>query len=114
MLQALYVFGGHAYILTASAHKEDFSSLQKEFLSTLCSIRSADELLAPLDSSMRERVRLLMDPQAAPPADQWKALQSCVLDECKAHGSHWQFLALKEGYAKLYGNSSTPSNPETP
>jgi hypothetical protein len=43
------------------------------------------------------------------PDDEWRLLQTTVLNKCHDMGGYWQFLALKEGHAKIFANESSAS-----
>jgi hypothetical protein len=103
MLQALFVKEGTAYILTAAALKEDMIRYQRDFLRTLQSLQITEDLLGE-----KEELKAFFAGLGSAPVeekkDQWADLQKLVIEKHPEMGSHWHFLVLKDGYAKIHGN----------
>ena len=112
MLQAILVKDNTAYILTAAALKKEYPQLQKEILKSLQSLSLCPNLIAAIpDPDAQSRFQQLFaslgqfladEDVAARQKSQWKELQRTVIEQHSDMGSHWQFLALQEGYAKIY------------
>jgi hypothetical protein len=112
MLQALFVHESRAYILTAAVLKQDFVPLQKELLQSLASLEMSNDLISVVrQEELKLQFQTLFTSlgQFATPenreieqADQWKSLQQFVMKKGDEMGGYWQFLALKEGYLKIY------------
>jgi len=107
MLQAILVKDKTAYLLTAATLKKDFVSRQKEILTSLGSLQFTDDLWSMVsDASVRMELASFYQSLGTgdQPDTQWKELQALVSKHGSALGGYWQFLALKEGYVKIYKN----------
>lgn len=112
MLQAIFVKDKMAYILTGAVLKQDLPQFQSVLLEAFKSLNLVADLFAnpkaqeiktlftslgsSLNSDDRERAQ----------KQQWDNLQKAV-KEVPEMGLYWNYLVLKEGYAKIY--SSAPS-----
>lgn len=105
ILQSIFIKDKTAFILTAAMLKDDFSRLQKEVLEAMRSFDVAPSLFAPIqDPQQKEKVETLftsLSPER-PQEEQWERLQKELAPLEPLLGSHWLFLALKEGRAKIY------------
>lgn len=102
LFQAIFVKEKKAYILTAALSKEDLPSLQKEVLESFASLNFYPDLWSAVpEKTLRLNLLSTLEKGAADPKSRWESLQTLVLKEGAALGSYWQFLALKEGYAKI-------------
>ncbi|MDP1608492.1 MAG: hypothetical protein Q8L98_04155 [Chlamydiales bacterium] len=112
MLQAIFIQDKTAYILTAAVLKKDYIKQQKVLLEALQSLCLVPDLYQALpEEKQRQQFDQLFSSIESSPAEeqsedwkekQWSHLQAIVNDECSAMGAHWQFLALQEGYHKIY------------
>lgn len=111
ILQAILVREKRAYLLTASALKKDFPSLQKEILSSLQSLALYENLFAAIPD-LAKQMRLAdffaslgsRDPgenRVIAKQKQLKRLLTEILEGYPEMGGHWEFLALKEGISKI-------------
>lgn len=115
VLQAILVEGKMAYILTASALKNEDPGIQKELLKSLQSLVLEENLFSALKSeSKREKLKEIYSalgsfPQNSEPLKakqiQWELLQKQIEDQYPEMGGHWQVLALKEGLGKIMGGT---------
>lgn len=113
MLQAFLVHNKKAYILTAAVLQEEFLSYQKEMLQslkTLCLIEDPSDALA--NEAERETLKQFFRKLGSSLSEeeqrqQWEELQKVVANCGDFPGAHWQFLVLKEGYAKIYSSSKS-------
>ncbi|HEY4255385.1 MAG TPA: hypothetical protein VGM34_03455 [Chlamydiales bacterium] len=111
VLQAMLVKENVAYILTASMLKKDLPSLQKEVLASLRSMEFATDLFAVVkEDSLRTQLiesfnQLGEKSSEEQNAKEWSALQSLIEKETNHLGAYWQFLALREGYAKIHSRT---------
>ena len=103
ILQAIFVSQGKAYILTAASLKEDLPKLQNELLKSFQSLNLIHDLWTPIqDPQKRAQFRALFSSLGQEDQTlEWKKLQAQVGSEPQL-GPYWQFLALQEGYAKIY------------
>ncbi len=105
ILQALFVKDQIAYILTAAVLKEDFSKIQAALIASLQSLCLSPDLFTPLaDLLQKEELEKIFSTQTSQDEEkkaQWEKLQKTVAG-CTQLGPYWQFLVLKEGYAKIY------------
>ena len=108
ILQAIFVLDGKmAYILTATALKKEFPLLQKEILQSLQSLSLQPSLVSALaDASKKEKLEALFSDLGNVSEEekktQWEQVKKEILQGYPEMGSHWHFLALKEGYAKIH------------
>ncbi len=111
ILQAILVKENTAYLLTASALKKDFPSLQKEILASLGSLSLHESLFAAIPDAIKQAkiadffaslgsCNTEENPLIAK-QKQLKSLVDTIVEGCPEMGSHWQFLALKEGVSKI-------------
>jgi len=114
MLQALFVQDQTAYILTAAVSKKDYIKEQKTLLQALQSLSLSQNLYTNLQEEQKLQFEkffqsLTAGPKTTDPETwkkkQWSHLQSLVDKAGPQMGSHWQFLALKEGYCQIYNSS---------
>lgn len=114
MLQALFIQGQTAYILTAAISQKDYIKEQKTLLLALQSLSLAPNLYTNLQEDLKLRFEnffqsLNIGPKTTDPATwkktEWSLLQSLVDEAGAQMGSHWQFLALKEGHSQIYNSS---------
>ncbi len=111
MLQAIFIKDHKAYILTAAVEKKDYPNFYPAILQSLQSLTLSSDLIAALPrEELRQRFSHLYSSLTQEPEEdlenwkktKWEELQKIVLEECPEMGGHWQFLALKEGYTKIY------------
>lgn len=112
MLQAILIKDHIAYILTGAVLKQDFPKLQNEILKSFKTLAIAPDLWTPIqDSAKRQEVQKAFAslgkflPEADLDAErerQWGLVQKIASDHVAEMGSHWQYLFLKEGHAKVY------------
>jgi hypothetical protein len=117
MLQAILVKGKIAYILTAAVLKKDYPGMQQEILKSLQSLSLHPNLIAAIPSDNQQvKFNQIFSSLGKFATDedisrlqksQWEQFQKEVGELSQEIGSHWQFLALQEGYTKIY--FSTPS-----
>lgn len=114
MLQALFIQDQTAYILTAAVSKKDYLQEQKILLQSLQSLSLSPTLYTNLQEDLKPLFETFFQslkdgPDASDPASwkktKWSHLQSIVSQAGDQMGSHWQFLALKEGHAQIYNSS---------
>jgi hypothetical protein len=104
VLQALFVEGNMAYILTAVSLKEDLPKFQAELLKTFQSLELAQDLSSLIcDETLRAEFETLLSSlgKKEDKEEEWKTLQS-EIENFAQMGPYWQFLALQEGRAKIY------------
>lgn len=103
VLQAIIVKDSKAYILTAAVLKQDFPKFQTQILDAFHSLDLTPDLWTPIaDAEKRKELREFFSGlgQTEDHETQIQNLQQQV----GAHsnlGPYWQFLALKEGIAKI-------------
>lgn len=115
MLQAILVKDNKAYILTAAFLKQDYPQFQKEILESLHSLSLHPNLAKALpteEQQMKFAQFLEGLGKFSPEADlsntqkmQWEQMQKEVVESYPEMGSHWHFLALREGYEKIYSRA---------
>ncbi|MDE3045825.1 MAG: hypothetical protein KGJ02_04180 [Verrucomicrobiota bacterium] len=113
MLQAIVVKDKIAYILTAATLKKEFPARQKEILTALSSLQFTNDLWSMIsDETARSQILSLYTGLGSDDKQeqdkQWKQLQDAIAKNTSSLGSHWQFLALKDGYVKIYKKGSPP------
>ncbi len=122
MLQLILVKDKHAYILTASALKEDFSDLYKEFQSAFRSLTLTSDLFNAIPQLERkenlktqqqeliaawERTLPSLEKPLLPQENeefqkaQWLPFEKGILEQCQDMGAHWQLLMLRSTQEKL-------------
>ncbi|MES2122869.1 MAG: hypothetical protein V4492_08865, partial [Chlamydiota bacterium] len=122
MLQLILVKDKHAYILTASALKEDFSDLYKEFQSAFRSLTLTNDLFSAIPQLERkenlktqqqeliaawERTLPSLENPILPQENeefqkaQWTPFEKGILEQCQDMGAHWQLLMLRSTQEKL-------------
>ncbi|MBS0625560.1 MAG: hypothetical protein JSS32_05885 [Verrucomicrobia bacterium] len=110
MLQALYVHEAQACILTAAVLKKDYPEFQQPLLQSLQSLSVAADIISslPQEGQRQMLTEFYASINGAEEKgeewkkNQWTRLQKIIGEECKEMGGHWHFLALKEGYSKIY------------
>lgn len=95
LLQLILLRQGYAYILTAGALKEEFSSFYKEFEQAFHSLTVTSDLLRDIPDPAR-RESLLKRCDALKAGLPLKEFQKTVVDEFSDMGAHWQILFLKQ------------------
>jgi hypothetical protein len=121
MLQAILVEENVAYILTSAALKKEYQTLQKEILQSLQSLTLAPDLFSVISDEDKKREIesdfarlgnfLPTDDIEKKQKEQWESLQARVIDRFPEMGSHWHFLALRQGYAKIYPSAPSRQSP---
>lgn len=122
MLQLILLKDKRAYILTASALKEDFSNLYKEFQSAFRSLTLTNDLFSAIPQHERKEtlktqqqevlaawektLPSLAEPTAPQENEdfqkaQWLPFQKDILDQCQDMGAYWQLLVLRSTQEKL-------------
>ena len=106
LFQAILVKDKMAYILTASMLKQEMASLQKEVIASLQSLDVKPDLWTDLDE-LKQSVQTVIGEKAADTQNEqkWTALQKLIEQETKHLGAHWQYLALKETHAQIFGRT---------
>lgn len=114
MLQAILVQKKTAYILTAAVLKKDYPGLQKEILKSLQSFSLHPTLIAALPSEqLQDQFKQIFSTLGIFTEEgdvshlqksQWEQYQKQVTELYPEMGSHWQFLALREGHTKIYSH----------
>lgn len=102
-LQAIVVKEKTAYILTAAVLKKEFSLFQEQILGSFRSMVLIPDIWSPItDSAKKEGLRALFASlgQSQDKEAEKKRLQEEIASYT-ALGPHWQFLALREGLAKI-------------
>lgn len=119
MLQAIFIKNGFAYILTGSAHRDDFAETRPLLLKALRSLTLAADLFAPIsDTVERERIKkryeqfVSLSPDARD--EEWKELQAILAKQSSILGSHWLYLALQEGYKCIFTPESSKAGQKPP
>lgn len=110
LLQAILVKEKTAYILTASASNDDFAHLKESILQSMRSFQIIDDLSSPIrDERLRQNLKSFFDRlgYGEDPQKQWE-LWKGVIHRIKEMGPYWQFLALQEGYARIYSMDPSP------
>lgn len=106
MQQALFVQKGRAYILTATALKEEFGQFQKEILKSFQSFNLYSDLLSAIPKSedkkkLTEFFEKLKTKNGKDPLIEKQAklhlLENEILTNSFDLGGHFQYLALQEG-----------------
>lgn len=113
ILQAILIHKKMAYILTATALKNEFSNLLNEILSSLQSLSLQEDIFSAVqDHTKQKKLQDLFATLGHLPCDinpeiakhrQTEKLQQEILNNYPEMGSHWQYLALKEGLLKIHG-----------
>lgn len=107
VLQAFFVADEKAYILTAAVLKADFPKFQSELLKTFQSLRLSEEIWTPIENSEKraEFENLFATLGSSAEKDlEWEKLQEQVGFQAEL-GPYWQYIALKEGHAKIYSSN---------
>lgn len=105
MLQAIFLKDKTAYLLTAATLKKEFVSRQKEILTSLGSLQFTNDLWSMVsDEAIRTELASFYQSLGTnkKPDAEWKELQELISKHGASLGGYWQFLALKEGYVKIY------------
>lgn len=135
MLQLIFLKEEHAYVLTASALKEDFSDYYQEIQAAFRSLTFSSDLLGNIpQTERREMLRskqhqllqvaqetlkaspepknLFKDPQFQ--EKHWLPFQQIVVNTFTDMGAFWQILLLRGVQEKLHSlTSDVPSNSKT-
>ncbi len=96
LLQLFFIQDKTAYILTASALKEEFSQFYASFKKAFDSLNSSSHLLSSLpDVKKRERLSLAYDKLSSSclSHEEWEKM---VVLECPEMGAYWQALLIKQ------------------
>jgi len=102
MLQALFVEGNTAYIITGAALKQEFAKFQSDFLNTFRSLSLIPDLFAPLSEDKKSQFQFLLSGNAEDTEEnQWQKFQEMTAN-CPEMGTHWHFLVLQQGYSKIF------------
>ncbi|PIS03154.1 MAG: hypothetical protein COT85_03775 [Chlamydiae bacterium CG10_big_fil_rev_8_21_14_0_10_42_34] len=104
ILQAIFVKGGTAYILTAAVLKDDLPKYQAEILKTFQSLTVAPDLWSLIPNSDQKNQFMSLFQSLGNSEDkgnEWNNLQNQVQNLAQM-GPYWQFLALQEGREKIY------------
>lgn len=103
LLQLILLKDGCAYILTAGALREEFSSFYKEFEQAFHSLNVTSDLFSAIaDPARRESLQKRCDVLKAALSqkrfqkDHWQPFQKTVIDDFSDMGAHWQILLLKQ------------------
>jgi hypothetical protein len=116
ILQTLLVKENKAYILTAAVLKEDLPKLQSDLLKSFHSLSITEELWTPIADPLKQREFETFFSNLGGSEEkelQWEKLQHQVISH-KALGPYWQFLALQEGWAKIYPPSTSTVSTRKP
>jgi hypothetical protein len=133
ILQLIFLKDGQAYVITASALREDFSNYYKEIQSAFRSLTLSSDLLGNIPqterremlkgkqhqlieaaekmlASSKESKNLLEDPHFQ--EKHWAPFQQAVLSSFGDMGAFWQVLILKSAQEKLLSLNipDVPSN----
>lgn len=103
ILQAILIKNETAYILTASALKKDFPSIQSQILKTFQSLTLIPDLLAPIkDLGKKEELKKIFASlgKSAEAKTELQNLQKSLKSYADL-GAYWEFLALKEGADRI-------------
>jgi len=106
ILQAFFVAGDQAYILTAAILKEDFLKFQNQILKSFESLTVAENFWSPIaDPAKRAEFEALFSSLGVTEEHdaEWETLQRQVVSHSSL-GPYWQFLVLQEGHAKIYND----------
>ena len=114
VMQALFVQGGRAYILTGACLKEELLTFRSTFIDSFCSFTEIPDLLAPVDDLVHKEILQrclgslgrfpLEGDRTALQEEQWQELQALVAKVGVSLGGYWQFLVLQEGYQKIHAH----------
>lgn len=105
MVQLIVVKDGVAYILTASALKEEFSSYYRTFDQVLSSLQASSNLQESYPSQKEKLEQLVKDLMAATNIDfnseqfqksVWKPFETKIINDFTEMGPYWQILFLRE------------------
>ncbi len=117
MLQGIVIKEGTAYILTSAVLKPDLQKFQADILKSFRSLSLAPDFFSPIkDDQKRLELKGLFtslghfigdEELAAEQKKQWELLQKKLSEDAAYMGSHWHYLVLKEGYAKIYSSASS-------
>ncbi|MGB7978033.1 MAG: hypothetical protein WCF19_02605 [Chlamydiales bacterium] len=105
ILQAFFVEEGKAYILTAAVLKEDFLKFQSQLLQSFRSLAIIEDLWTPIAGEKEKREFQALFTSLGHSAEkdlEWETVQAQIGSK-RELGPYWQFLALQEGHAKIYG-----------
>jgi hypothetical protein len=112
MLQGIFLSQGTAYILTAAAHKDDFTKDRSSLVSAIRSLALATDLFSVIDDHAKKsqlQKRFDSYPGLASEEErqkEWDLLQKTVLKNYASLGSYWHFLVLKEGHKQIFDSST--------
>jgi hypothetical protein len=104
IMQAILLKNQTAYILTASALKKDFPSVQSQVLKTFQSLTLIPDLTAPIkDRVKKEELKEIFASLGKSSKEAKSELQKLQksLKPYSDLGAYWEFLALREGAAKI-------------
>lgn len=117
MLQAILIKEGMAYILTSAVLKSDLQKFQTDILKSFRSLSLAPDFFSPIkDDQKRLELKNLFsslghfigeEERSSEQEKQWGLLQKKISEDAPHMGSHWHYLVLKEGYAKIYSSTSS-------
>lgn len=103
IFQAIVVKEGTAYILTAAVLNEDLSKYQASILNSFHSLTLIPDLWTPItDSEKRKEIQnLFASLGKTDDIENQKLRLQQLVDSHSQLGPYWQFLALRDGLAKL-------------
>ncbi len=116
MVQLVVIKENTAYILTASALKEEFSKYYKTFDQALRSLQSSSNLIESYPSNpnqLKELVKNITQKSDLDSEDfqkeMWKPFENKIINDFTEMGPYWQILLLKEIQSQLQ-SSTTAEN----
>ncbi len=115
VLQGIFLKDGCAYILTGAALKEEFTEHRAAILASLRTLTLSPDLFSAIaDSQSRETLKKRFDQFASLESPdlrqkEWESLQKYLPKEFADLGSYWHYLALREGYQRIFWTEITSS-----
>jgi len=99
LLQFILVKNRFAYIITASALKEEFPKFYTEFEKVFHSLTLTPDLIEPVPAG--ERKDSLRSRLACLKTEEWEPFQEHILKDYADMGAHWQVLVLRLAKEKM-------------
>ena len=100
ILQLIHLKEGKAYILTAAALKEEFSSYYKEIQTAFRSLTLTNDLVGEIPQ-LERRDSLRTKEEQLTSDKGWDAFQDTILSQFGDMGAFWQVLVLREAKEKM-------------
>lgn len=110
ILQALFVNEGTAYIITGASLAQEFVKVQSEFLNTFRSFSLLPNLFSLLSEETKSKFEKIFSDSNNTREIRWENFQQAA-SNCSEMGNFWHFLALKEGYSKIFQKEEDKNNP---